>query len=375
VSFGAILKRYFPFRYPLKSLWSALKTRQERKRMHLSSMEKVRVFYGHQHVPSLDEVAFGGMVKFQWMQTLYPNAPQKFNTLYMVSSKPPEGAVHIARTAQKMGARLIWNQNGVAYPGWYGWRWKERNRSMAQVLHMADHVFYQSEFCKMAADKFLGPCNKTSEILYNPIDTTKFTPPQKHPTALTLLLAGNQYQYYRLEAACKTLALVRKKHPDAHLIVTGKLNWLPNAKETSRIAQKLVEDLNITDAVTFYGPYSQMEAPDLFRSAHILLHTRYNDPCPTVVIEALACGLPVVYSQSGGTPELVGPQAGIGIPAELNWEIEQPPTPEDLAEATLTIATNHTHYAQEARKQAVSKFDLKPWLLRHQHVFESLLQG
>lgn len=339
--------------------------------MSFASSNDVRVFYGQQHIPTRTEFAHGGMVKFQWMQDLFPNSPDLFNILYMVSSQPPTGAEHIAKTAKKIGAKFFWNQNGVAYPGWYGWRYKDRNKVMASVLHQADYVFYQSEFCKMAADKFLGPISAPSEILYNPIDTEVFVPASLPHPGLNLLLAGNQYQFYRLEAAVKTLALVRKHHPESRLMITGKLNWLPDPQETQKIAQDLIESLDVAEAVDFLGTYTQAEAPQIFAKAHILLHTRYNDPCPTVVLEALASGIPVVYSHSGGVPELVGEQAGIGIPAKLDWETEQPPAPEALAEAILTISHNHSQYAQAARQRALSKFDIKPWLKRHQEVFES----
>ncbi len=373
MSLLASLKRHLPFRYQLKSAVAHLQTWPERKKMALAPLDAVRVSYGQKHVPTRNEIAYGGMVKFQWMQELYRNDSAYFNILYMVSSQPPLGAEHIAKTAKKIGAKLAWNQNGVAYPGWYGWPWKERNQRMAKVLHMADHVFYQSHFCRMAADEFLGVCKTQSEVLYNPIDTETFTPPHTPSEGLILLLAGNQYQYYRLENAIKTLAIVRKQHPDARLIVTGKLNWLPNPKETARIAEQLIHQQGVSNAVTFLGPYQQSEAPDIFRNAHILLHTRYNDPCPTVVLEALSAGLPVVYSNSGGTPELVGPDAGIGIETELNWEQEHPPTPEALAEAVLKVASNHTGYAQKARERAVTHFDLRPWLQRHKEVFQKLL--
>jgi glycosyltransferase involved in cell wall biosynthesis len=65
-------------------------------------------------------------------------------------------------------------------------------------------------------------------------------------------------------------------------------------------------ELKLQDHVTFTGSYTQQQAVDIYRGADVLLHTQYNDACPSVVLEAMACGLPVVYSNSGGVGELVG---------------------------------------------------------------------
>ena len=37
---------------------------------------------------------------------------------------------------------------------------------------------------------------------------------------------------------------------------------------------------------------------------------KYKDPCPNSVIEAMSCGLPILYSNSGGLPELVNNGCG-----------------------------------------------------------------
>lgn len=335
----------------------------------------IRVFYAQNRIPHRSEHAHGGIVKFQWMQEVFPNSPRHFNVLYMVSSRIPGGAPQIAWFARRRGARLVWNQNGVAYPAWHGPGWERTNAPMAKLLRAADYVFYQSEFCKQSADRYLGARGGPWEILYNPVDTTVFTPAVSDPDPhhLVLLLGGTQYQFYRLATAIRTLAHVAKRRPDARLLVTGRLCWINDEAEAGRIAHRLAVELGVEDRVTFLGPYTQIDAPSVFRQAHLLLHTKYNDPCPGVVIEAMACGLPVVYSHSGGVPELVGPDAGIGVPIELSWECDIPPDPEIMAEAVLKVADGLKDYAQAARRRAVEKFDLHPWLQRHREVFEALL--
>lgn len=336
---------------------------------------EIAVFYGHDRIPKPGEIAHGGIVKFQRMQADFPNSPRRFNILYMVSSRQPQDARQLLWLARCKGSKFVWNQNGVAYPGWHGKGWEQSNQPLATLLHAADYVFYQSQFCKLSADRFLGQRQHNYEILYNCVDTTVFTPMSLLSTRdrLVLLLGGSQYQYYRLEAALKTLAILSRDRPNSHLLVTGKLSWLPDEAEAKQIAQNLTNELGISDRVTFLGGYTQNEAPTLYQQAHILLHTKYNDPCPGLVIEAMACGLPIVYSASGGVPELVGEEGGVGVPTPLSWEQDFPPDPEALAAAVLQVANRLPQYAEAARTRAVERFDLRPWLQRHREVFAALL--
>jgi glycosyltransferase involved in cell wall biosynthesis len=334
----------------------------------------VRVCYGHIRVPQDDELIHGGMVKFQRLEQSFPNSPTKFNILYLGSSALPLEWLPLSRLAHRKGAKLILNQNGVLYPG-LGPGWQEMNRPMKELVHAADYVFYQSWFCKKSADLFLGNRTGAWEILYNAVDTTSFTPATNDPDPkrLVLLLGGSQYEFYRLETSLRTLAIVAKSYSQAHLLVSGRLSWLPDEAKAMKIARRLTMELGITDRVDFLGPYSQSQAPDILRRVHILLHPKYNDPCPGLVTEAMACGLPVVYSKSGGVPELVGDDAGVGVPAKLNWEEPEPPNPEDLARAVLEVSQDRKRMAEAARQRAMEKFDLKPWIERHKEVFNSFV--
>lgn len=269
---------------------------------------KLCVYYGYDHIPRLDEPSYGGMVKLQHMQTVFPNSPRCFNLLYMVSSMLPADWAQLLWLARRKGAKLVWNQNGVGYPGCYGSEWEWINKPMVKIIHEADYVFYQSHFCKLSADRFLGERRGRWEILYNAVDTNFFTPAPSNPDPrhLVLLLGGNQNEYYRLETAFQTVAILSHQQKDVRLLVAGMLNWIMDTNEATRIAKRLIQKLNIADRVEFIGPYTQEKAPMILRRAHLLLHTKNNDNCPGLVIEAMACGLPVVYSHSGGVPELVG---------------------------------------------------------------------
>ncbi len=126
--------------------------------------------------------------------------------------------------------------------------------------------------------------------------------------------------------------------------------------------------------MVFTGPYSQKDAPALMNSCSILLHTKYNDPCPRLVVEAMACGLPVVYSATGGVTELVGDQAGIGVPGPLDWDQDHPPSPEALAECVLMVIDKCEDFSQAARKRAVDHFHVDTWIERHRTVFSNLTE-
>jgi glycosyltransferase involved in cell wall biosynthesis len=190
----------------------------------------------------------------------------------------------------------------------------------------------------------------------------------QRPATLTLLLAGSQDQWYRYAAAVETLATLGRRGVDCRLIVTGRMGWTSAQGEGRARAEKFARDQQVLDRIEFTGPYSQLQAPAIYRRADILIHTKYNDPCPSVVCEALASGLPVAYSDSGGVPELVG-DAGIGVPSPRSWQQDHPPHPEQLADAVQAIAATRVEYSLRARRRSVEKLNLDHWLERHRAVF------
>ncbi len=180
-------------------------------------------------------------------------------------------------------------------------------RAAPAALHAADHVLYQSAFSKLSADLFLGEPTARGRSFRTPSTSSASRPapspagrarppPRRRPDAGA---TGSSSRSGRFAASAT-------RHAEARLLVTGRLvsDPAPLAPPGPRTAR-----VELRRRGTRSG-----RCPRCCGAAHVLLHTKVKDPCPTAVIEAMALRLPVAYAASGGTVELVGDEAGIGVP-------------------------------------------------------------
>ncbi len=327
-----------------------------------------RVFYGGARAGNVG----GPLVKVKRLKEFFPEHRWTYNLVYTLSNAPylPTAALDWLRLRK---IPIVLNQNGVFYPGWYAGDWRSMNAVMARAYHRAYHVFWQSDFSRRAADRFLGERHGAGEVLFNAIDTRRFCPAEtRAERPFTFLLSGkiDAHLAYRLEGTIAGLAAARRQGLDARLIIAG---WVADAARAA--AEATAERLNVAQAIAFTGPYTQEAAPTVYQSADAYVMTKYLDPCPNTVLEAMACGLPVLHSASGGVPELVGAGAGIGLAVPEEWEAIHTPISEAIGDGMLAVAKAAPAMGIAARARAVAKFDIVPWIDRHAQVFQSLLES
>ena len=90
------------------------------------------------------------------------------------------------------------------------------------------------------------------------------------------------------------------------------LAWLDDNVDPMRISLTFVGQAPQTfERIRHVGPVDSKGVAQLLREHDVYLAASRDDPCSNALLEALACGLPAAYLDSGGHPELVG---GGGLP-------------------------------------------------------------
>jgi UDP-glucose:(heptosyl)LPS alpha-1,3-glucosyltransferase len=127
---------------------------------------------------------------------------------------------------------------------------------------------------------------------------------QLEPEQVTALFAGMNYRLKGLEPLLHALHRLGASAPA--LLVVG----------TSATAtfERLAQRLGLADRVRFAGYCPDMR--DAYFAADLLVHPTFYDPCSNVVLEALACGLPVITTCYNGASELLRPAGEDGVCTE-----------------------------------------------------------
>ncbi|RVU49824.1 glycosyltransferase [Rubrivivax rivuli] len=189
----------------------------------------------------------------------------------------------------------------------------------------------------------LGAPPPTVQVLRNGVDTERFSPQPEARQQLgvqgspLLLSVGNLLPVKRHGLVIQALALLRQTHPQARLVIVG---GGPQHAEL----QAQAAALGLADAVQLPGPVPQPVLAQWYSAADLLVLASSREGWPNVLLEAMACGTPVLASRVGGVPEIVSHDS-LGKAVSFD-------TPAQLAEA-LRGALAFPYAREEVRRHAL----------------------
>jgi glycosyltransferase involved in cell wall biosynthesis len=229
-------------------------------------------------------------------------------------------------------------------------------------MHLADQIIYQSEFVAKRWNQVYRPAPVGHSIVHNAVALETYTsdgPYERPSERFRIMLVEGSFGSGHDIGLKIALDLAHILEDDyilpIELAVAGVVP--PNTRAAYEKYAKVPVD--------WLGVVPGERIPFYHRSAHLYFSAELNPPCPNSVIEALACGLPVVGYDTGSLLELVGPEAGRIPPYGADpWKLEPPDIPA-LAEAAAEVLGNQEKFRSNARRRAEQAFDLEMMVDRY----------
>jgi UDP-glucose:(heptosyl)LPS alpha-1,3-glucosyltransferase len=164
------------------------------------------------------------------------------------------------------------------------------------------------------------------------------------PGDVVAAFVAMNYHLKGLEPLLHAVARVPSFQP-LKLLVAGSSNTRP--------WWRLARRLGIERRVAFVGPCADVRR--LYFAADLHVHPTFYDPCSGVVLEALACGLPVITTRFNGAAELLPPAAGVVL---------------DDPHDDRSLATHLTAFLDPVRRDEASRAAReasRAWTLEHHY--------
>jgi len=192
---------------------------------------------------------------------------------------------------------------------------QERNEPLNDAAYQAAHVIFVSEFSRRSYYQLCGEPLKSESVALNWVDTDTFYPrfdfsndgPQRWLAVATSWKRdekrGHLLEYFRT-------AVMQFNHC---ITIVGN-----DVAECFGDDSEFLRNERLVKIVDYVE--SPEELADLMRHHDALVNLSYRDASPKVVAEAVSCGLPVLYANSGGVPEMV--PYGVGIHDYNSCQVE-----------------------------------------------------
>ena len=188
----------------------------------------------------------------------------------------------------------------------------QRQKLSSSEISLAKEVFSSSNYNVAVSDVLAQDLfmlfNQDFIVIPNIVDTDYFTPATQQNKKFTFLNVAHLNSNKNHQLLIKAFAeLVKQK--DARLVIAG-------AGEERKNLEQLIASLGLERKVLLFGKATRKEVKILMQQANCFVLSSKVETFGVVLIEAMACGIPVISTKCGGPNKLI--DADLGILCSLN---------------------------------------------------------
>lgn len=204
-----------------------------------------------------------------------------------------------------------------------------RRRLMVKAVNRAARVFAVADSLRRHL-AHLGADENKITVVGNGVDTEKFQPLEKLAVrrrldipadSPVLITVGGLVERKGFHRVIECLPSLRKKFPDLRYLIVG--GACAEGDWSERLRQQ-VRELGLEEAVYFLGALPSEELKVPLSAADLFVLASGNEGWANVILEAMACGLPVVATEVGGNSEVIcAPELGIIVPLQDKGALEE----------------------------------------------------
>ena len=229
----------------------------------------------------------------------------------------------------------------------YNNQWDKMDELQLQACRLADHLIFQSTHC-LESFKRYGYDGDNYSIVYNGVDQSIFNTRGK--------------EFWNGAEKLKVFSCNWSSNPRKGYSTIARFSEIKCVE--SYFVGNWPEEIDKRKVICF-PPMEQEELASYYKKCDVFLHAARNDPCPNVVLEALSCGLPIIYHDSGGTPE-ISRNYGLPLPDQI--------TTDTMIDLIDTIKVKYTYFVENIKKD-MKKFSIERAVAEYLRVFLTLMKG
>lgn len=212
--------------------------------------------------------------------------------------------------------------------------------------------------------------HRKAKVVYNALDISRFVTAHESsettrhalgiPTnAQVVGSVGRLVPGKGIEVLLQAATHILRQRPDTYFLIVGEGNL-------RKSLQAQAHQLEIAENVIFTGPQSEIEA--IYGAMDVFVSPSLWEGLPTVILEAMAAGIPVVAAQNPGSENL--------IKHEQTGFLVEPRQPDQLSNAVLHVLdtpSNHDDMLHRARQHVLHNFAIGPIARKHEEIYQQLV--